>query len=327
MPSKKALTEIEQWYNGLKLYAGRFPARGTIGGALVVLDRLQESFNLDIDFHTTEGGSQIIGTSGSVLKSLLARYGETRPFLSEGGRTNRGLRGDVIALLDRLKATGIAELTDDQRKVVLIDLQSFLMDKVRDYHNRQRLKVGYDPTQSVDGVVRSLLDLARETGKEGPVAQHLVGAKLQLRFPQLSIGTESVSTADQQLGRAGDFLVRDSVFHVTVAPMQPVYDKCKQNLHNGLRVYLLVPDERISGARMLAEMNGIKHSINIRAIEVFVADNIAELSTFASDQLSHGFLRLLDEYNRRVEIAEIDKSLLIEIPANLQRLRQETPGA
>ena len=109
--------------------------------------------------------------------------------------------------------------------------------------------------------------------------------------------------------------------------MQPVFDKCKRNLQNGLRVYLLVPDARISGARMLAEMNQLEHPLNIRAIEAFVADNIDELSTFSTDQLAHGFLRLLDEYNRRVDLAELDKSLMIEIPANLQRLRPAVPGA
>ena len=137
-------------------------------------------------------------------------------------------------------------MSSDQRKIVLNELQGYLIDKVKEYHNKQRLKVEYNPTRSVRVSVRSLLDLAKESGKEGPVAQHLVGAKLQLRFPELSVGLESVSTADQQLGRAGDFLVGDTAFHVTVVPMQPVYDKCKRNLQDGLRVYLLVPHERLS---------------------------------------------------------------------------------
>jgi hypothetical protein len=35
-----AITVFQQWYDSLKLY-GKFPAKGTVGGALVVLDRLQ----------------------------------------------------------------------------------------------------------------------------------------------------------------------------------------------------------------------------------------------------------------------------------------------
>ncbi|PKO23927.1 MAG: hypothetical protein CVU38_01535 [Chloroflexi bacterium HGW-Chloroflexi-1] len=326
---EQALHILRNWWDALPTYKqnNNLPARGTLAGALVVLERLQESCDLDISNHTVAGGVQIKGTSGQAVRKLLARYGETRPFLAEGGRTNMGLRADIKALLNQLAKTDLARLPLDERSVVLGELQKSLVAKMQEYPTRPGLKVKYDPTASVAASVRGWLDLARQHGKEEAVTHHLVGAKLQLRFPELTIGAKSVRTTDQQLDKAGDFLVGDTVFHVTVAPVQPIYDKCKQNLYDGLRVYLLVPDERVSGARMLAEMNGIKHSINIRAIEVFVADNIAELSTFASDQLSHGFLRLLDEYNRRVEIAEIDKSLLIEIPANLQRLRQETPGA
>ncbi len=77
----------------------------------------------------------------------------------------------------------------------------------------------------------------------------------------------------------------------------------------------------------MAEMAGLGEEIDVAAIEDFIADNIAELSIFSTDQLAHGFLRLLDEYNRRVDLAELDKSLMIEIPANLQRLRSKTLGA
>jgi hypothetical protein len=45
-----------------------------------------------------------------------------------------------------------------------------------------------------------------QSGKDGPVAQYLVGAKLALRFPTEKIGNESYSTADVQLNRPGDFL-------------------------------------------------------------------------------------------------------------------------
>ena len=317
---------FHQWYAGLTLYAG-LPARGTLAGALVVLERLQESCDLDINAHTAAGGVQIKGTGGRAVSELLARYGETKPFLAEGGRTNMGLRGDMKALLNQLAKTELAKLPLDERVVVLDELQRFLVTKVREYPTRPGLKVKYDPAASVTASVHGWLDVARRHGKEAPVAHHLIGAMLQLRFPELAIDMESISTADQQLGRPGDFLVGNVVVHVTVAPMQPVFDKCKRNLQNGLRVYLLVPDARISGTRMVAEMNQLEHPLNIRAIEAFVADNIDELSTFSTDQLAHGFLRLLDEYNRRVELAELDKSLMIEIPANLQRLRPPIPGA
>ena len=317
---------FHQWYAGLTLYAG-LPARGTLAGALVVLERLQESCELDINAHTAAGGVQIKGTSGRAVSELLARYGETKPFLAEGGRTNMGLRGDMKALLNQLAKTELAKLPLDERVVVLDELQRFLVTKVREYPTRPGLKVKYDPAASVTASVRGWLDVARRHGKEGPVAHHLIGAVLQLRFPELAIRMESVSTADQQLGRVGDFRVGDTVFHVTVAPIQSVYEKCKRNLLTGLRVYLLVTQEHLITASQMAEMNDLGDRVDVASIESFIAINIAELSTFSADQLAHGFLRLLEEYNHRVDLAELDKSLLIEIPANLQRLRPAVPGA
>lgn len=74
-------------------------------------------------------------------------------------------------------------------------------------------------------------------------------------------------------------------------------------------------------------MNGLIDQIEVDSIETYVGTNISELSEYDAAQRAHGFLRLLDEYNRRVDLAETDKSLLIEIPANLQRLRPAVTGA
>ena len=109
---------------------------------------------------------------------------------------------------------------------------AFLLTKVQEYPTRPGLKVKWDPTASVTASVRGWLDVARRHGKEGSVAHHLIGAMLQLRFPELAIGMGPASTSDQQLGREGDFRMGDTVFHVTVAPMRPVYDKCKRNLQS-----------------------------------------------------------------------------------------------
>ena len=161
-----------------------------------------------------------------------------------------------------------------------------------------------------------MLAAARETGKEGPVAQHLVGAKLQIRFPAMTISNESYSTADDQLGRPGDFYVGDTAFHVTVAPMNPVYEKCKLNLQDGLRVYLLVPNRILAAARENAS-SLLDGKAPFESIESFVSQNIEEISEFSIKNLSKGFRILIEEYNRRVDGIETDKSMLIDVPKNL----------
>jgi hypothetical protein len=175
----------------------------------------------------------------------------------------------------------------------------------------------YEPSYSTWRTIHDLLVVARENGKYGPVAQYLVGAKLQLRFPELAIENESYSTADDQLGRPGDFYIGDTAFHVTVAPMPPVFEKCKRNIESGYRTYLLVPDGMLAGARQNAELAAFD-KIAVESIESFVSQNIEEISKFSKPGLLSGLRKLLETYNQRVNTVETDKSMLIEIPKGLR---------
>ena len=139
---------------------------------------------------------------------------------------------------------------------------------------------------------------------------------MELRFPDLEIENKSYSTADDQFGRPGDFLVNDTAFHITVAPMDPLYEKCKKNYEDGLRVFLLVPERNLDGARLHAN-EALPDKIAVQSIESFISQNIEELSEFSTDKIKSGFRRLLETYNKRVDLIENNKSFLIEIPKSL----------
>jgi len=313
--NQKAIEAIRTWYENLPKTAG-FPPKGAIAGALVILGRLQKDFDLKLSNHLATGGAQIRGAGRAALKKILADFGEERPFLSEGGRTNRGLPGQVRDLLANLGELGIAQFPADPRGDVLRTMQSWLVERVREFHQRQRIRISFDPAKTTAQLVKELLGEAKQNRKDGPLAQHLVGAKLQLRYPDLQIENNSYSTADLQLGRAGDFLVGDTAFHVTVAPMPPVYERCQHNLQRGIRPYLLVPDEKVVGAAQNCETMA-PGKVTVLSIETFVAANVDEISQFSSDALRREIRSLLRIYNDRVDAAERDKSFLIEIPSNL----------
>ena len=318
MGATEAREAFRDWYNSLPLiHGGKIPAKGTLAGALVILDRLQEDFDLSIEAHTAKGGSQISGAGRAAVTSILERFGETRPFSQEGGRTNRGLRGEIKRLLDAVAGAGLDQLPETSRNEVLKELQDILVQKVREYHDLQRLEVSYEPSKSTWQFICELLDAARESGKDGPVAQYLVGAKLQLRFPQIKISNESFSTADSQLGRFGDFHIANTVFHVTVSPALLVYEKCRRNLKEGLQVYLLVRDKDVVGTKQNAE-NTAAGQITVESIEAFVSQNLDELAAFSNQGRATELKQLLAMYNSRVDEVEMNKSLMIEIPANLR---------
>lgn len=308
---------FKSWYDSLPLEQNKFPARGTIAAALVVLERLKTDFDLNLDSHrAAKGQAQIRGLSRSAVSKILSAFDEKRPFLKEGGRTNRGTPGAVSSMLKCVEQMKLDKLGEAERNAALRNLQFSLVERVREFHGRQRLKFVFDPRKTTRQIVHEILSAAQQTGKLGPVAQYLVGAKLQLRFPQTEVGNDSYSTADAPLGRKGDFLIADTAFHVTVAPMPAVYEKCKMNLDAGLRAYLLVPESAVVGARQNAELVA-QGKIAVEAIESFVGQNVEELSTFSQKGLLTEFLKLLLTYNKRVDSAESDKSMLIEIPSNL----------
>lgn len=317
MNTPSPLSVFEEWYKSLKIVKSNAgPANGTIAATLVLLERLKENYDLNFESHVAAGGAQIKGASGAAVASILKQFKETRPFAKEGGRTNRGGQGDIRPLFQSLLLLKLEKLPLEERKLVLTAFQMYLVERIRDFHNRQKIKMIFDPKLSTWQTIHRLLESAKAEGKAGYVAQHLVGAKLQLRFPELTISNESASTADKPTNRQGDFFVGNTVFHVTVAPMPTVFEKCQDNLSQGLKVYLLVTDSKLAAARQLGDQF-CSGQIAVESLESFLSQNIEEISTFNVKYLKSKMIRLIQLYNERVDAVEIDKSLMIELPSNL----------
>ncbi len=219
-------------------------------------------------------------------------------------------------LLSQLQTSGASSKSAEKRNCLLDEIQAQLVKLATDLLNCDRLSVSFEPELSTQSFVTALLAEAHTAGKWAALAQHLVGAKLELRFPNTVIPNNRVMAADASTGREGDFELGDMVFHVTVAPAAAVMEKCKRNLGHGRRVYVLVPEETLVAARQNAEMVAPRR-IAVQSIESFVATNIEELFDFTGSGVRSGLRRLLEAYNRRVSEVETDLSLLIEMPSNL----------
>ena len=196
-------------------------------------------------------------------------------------------------------------------------MQAFLVEKAREKFNAEKLSFDYGKDITSREVVRMILEAAGIRQKAGDVAEYLVGAKLALRFPCYDIRNSAASAADDQTDEHGDFQMNDCVFHVTVAPNSGHYDKCKRNLANGLRVFLLVPDELLAGTRQNTELT-MAGRVSVESIESFVSQNIEELSDFDGKKVPQSMRQLLEKYNERLAEVETDLSLQVEIPATME---------
>ena len=164
--------------------------------------------------------------------------------------------------------------------------------------------------------VNDLLALARERGVDGPVAEHLVGAKLQLRFPEHEVRNTSYSTVDAQPCVFGGFDIGDTIFHVTVFPTPTLFEKCVENLNDGKMVYIVTSSFLVHGTFMAAEHYGAGRFV-VTSVEEFVGMTVDAMGEFALDQSKSQLKSLLETYNERVDEVEMDRSLLIKLPENL----------
>ena len=305
---------IQEWWDS---FPSRSQTRGNIAGGLVILENLRSEFTLDLERHKAAGSDQLRNATGANVRNILTRFGENRLLLREGGRTNRGLMHNLARLLAGLAGTDLAQLSAEERIVAIDAMQSFLVERARDIFNADWISFDYSSGASSREIVGKILSAAGDRGKGGEVAEYLVGAKLALRFPTYAIRNSAASAADRQTEEQGDFQINDSVFHVTIAPNRGHYDKCKSNLANGLRVFLVVPDRVLAGTRQNVDLE-IGNGVSVLSLESFVSQNIEELAEFSGGRVAQNLKALLEKYNERVAAVETDLSLRITIPASLE---------
>ena len=308
---------VRSWWESLPDSARR--VRGNVAGALMLLDRLRSELEFDIGFHKASSSDQLRNATGKNLKTILARHGEDRTFLKEAGRTNRGLMQNMELLLTTLAGSGITELAEDELSAAIDEMQSYLVERVQNFLDSAKISFDYRASMSSREIVAGIIDTASKRQKAGDVAEYLVGAKLALRFPSYDIRNSAASAADVQTDEHGDFQINDCVFHVTVAPNSGHYEKCRSNVDNGLRVFVLVPDDSLMGTRQNVQNieGALGDRVSVESIESFVSQNIEELSEFASSKVATNLRLLLEKYNERVAEVETDLSLQITIPAAL----------
>lgn len=315
---KTALNAAKAWYEGHRGKRGNVNTNVMAAG-IAVAELLRDHFPLTADSIKSEKNSQVKGLSGKLIKTVLARFGEERKFTSEGGRTSRGTLVIASELAEGVsQAISCFNPTREQREILADELQRYFVRCVQaDYFDKKRIEVDIDCEKPVSSVVADILQAAKDRSDQptGVVAQHLVGAKLELRFPDLEVGRDKANAADLQTDRQGDFQLGNTAFHVTVAPAAKLADRARENLRQGFRPVMLVPESSVQFAIGLFESEGLGGKVSVQSIETFVGTNVEEMGLFDSSLIRPGVARLVKRYNERIRECETDQSLQIEEPA------------
>jgi hypothetical protein len=293
----------------------KFLGKGPLSVALVVTEHARKrGLPLDPERLITENGAggQVIGLGKGAVQNILARHGVRRVLAKEGGRTSRGSINNMRAYVAFLNQLHIDQASN------LDQIETFWINRVHDLFAAKPFQISLDASRSVRNVVQDVIAQAEERQREstgtnfaGAVMQHLIGAKLDCALGKGQFGHNSFSTADEQSGRHGDFLIGDVGIHVTTAPGEAVIERCRENLNAALRPVIVTLRRRIALAEGLAENASLSDRIDIFEIEQFIALNLYEIGKFAAAGRQTAVAELVRRYNEIVEEVETDPSLRI----------------
>ena len=287
--------------------------KGPLCVALVITrTAIRNSLPLDPAKLVTNAQGQVLGLGKTGVQNFLAGYGITKVLAAEGGRTSRGSIGNMQDYVEFLNANA---KTLDLKKV-----EAWWVDKVRIYFESSPLKLRVDTGVSLKACLNGIFDEAKRRQSEnrgatvlGAVMQHLVGAKLEVLYPDVGISHSGYSVADAPTGRSGDFQIGDSVIHVTTAPVPLLLQKCSDNLGKGLRPLIISTPAGAAMAENLAEQEGNAGRVEVLDVVQFLVANMLEWTAFEGTRRRNTFQGLIDHYNLIVEACETDPSLKIEI--------------
>lgn len=284
-------------------------ARNTVATGIVVLDHLRRACPVLRSEAISQGGEVSGARSG--LGAILESYGIPSSYLKEV--TTRQGHQDGQRLFEQFEwGKRLAEVPDDAREELLLNLIEGLRCLANEWLERQNLKLDIDRRQAPTTWVNVIVENAK--GRSGGIVeQQLVGAKLARRFKGIDIPNHPAHAGDRQTEREGDFAISQLVYHVTSAPSRDVLQKCVRNVKVGLYPILLIPREQENRARILAQDEGIDKELAIISIEDFVALNIIELATEEGKDFFAVLKEIVEIYNRRLAEVETDLSLRIEV--------------
>ncbi len=299
---RNALDSVyQEWYTGINK-SKEAERWGELCGGITILENLLGDYTLSLAHHQTAGGTQLKHAGRALGRKVLSRFGVAlKVRLGEFGRTSRGGPPAAERLMRLLEPLQLEGLPQGERNDALLFLQERMAHELEKFSERVIQVIETQPGDTFEKLIGRII--AAPSHYSGAVAQHLVGAKLTMRFQGLSITVDVAAAADAPTNRPGDFLINDTAFHITLSPQPALFEKCVENLRQGYNVYLLVPEDEVAKAKKRAAEYSIKDQITIKSIESFVAQNIDEIAIFSKVESVKQRAELLRIYNERVDRA------------------------
>lgn len=294
---------------------------GTFAGMAIVIEKLLGNYDLGNPAIFTEGGGRIAGHNRDAATKIAHKHDKRIVINSIGGRTSPGPAQGAHKFLRQLKPLALDALSTEDRFNFLFECQRLCVVRLAELQNQQKFQFTFSLLKPLQVAIGRLINESkRESDHVAALAQHLVGAKLEVRFKndltseQFRKNRDCYSAVDTS--KAGDLEMGDHVFHVSISPNSGHIQKCVKNLGDFKHPIMLVPESKKTAANALAHDNeDARGKVDIRGIEAFVSQNIDELGKFESDKIRAELVKLLNAYNDRIDNSEKGRPYLkIESP-------------
>lgn len=160
-------------------------SKGPLCVALVITRMaVKKGLPLNAGKLVTAAQGQVLGLGKGAVQAILKDYGIPKILAAEGGRTSRGSMGnmqDYVAFLNKQATRPGFDI-----KAV----ESWWVDRVRDFFESSPLKLKVDTGSTLKACLTGIFEEAKRRQSEnrgstvlGAVMQHLVGAKLEMLYP------------------------------------------------------------------------------------------------------------------------------------------------
>ncbi|RMH27530.1 MAG: DUF4928 domain-containing protein [Planctomycetota bacterium] len=324
----KLTTWIGDWSDTVGLRAEN---RGNVAAVLVVLRRIKSEASLRaqlseifqqvdnpkwrgfaaLSLFVTANEGQISGITGPRVQSILLDHQITGKYLGiDGGRSSRGNFRPVRNLLSSMPAVAIDSAHATEVEALIDAWEETIIERfVRPALQPDPIVVSMATGDDSEVILKRILDAADERSICGPVAQHLVGAKLERRYRKQGLVVENHScfAQDKGLDRNADFTVHNFAFHVTISPTKALVRRWEQNASDSLSCRVLVREHQRESTKRLLESNTTRR-VSVHGIESFVGLNVDEMSTDDQTDAVSVLADLFSIYNRRVREVERDST-------------------
>jgi hypothetical protein len=248
--------------------------------------------------------------AGAIPK-LLAKYSfPLKLGMGTEGITTRGAPG--LRLFRAIEGGGvIANRPMAKRKLLLGEAIDLVRVEMLRVVGQGPVNIPFHRFDQTSTFVESLFE-AVQNRSNGRVEQALVGAKLQLRYPNISVPNNPGFAGDRQTGRDCDFEVNNLRVIVSVSPKDQHFESAESLADQGRTVNLVVAEKSFLAAKKRIKRKSHKGEIIVSEVEHFVISNMSEISTDREIDAREMCLLLVKEYNRRIVVDNDDSLRVVE---------------